>query len=97
MPRSIDYHQRLIESLKDPKEAQAYLNTALEEGDPQLFFTALRNVAQARGRRGKGRGKQSVQDLFRNLSEKENMSIQKIEELLSRLGFRLSVELDDAA
>jgi hypothetical protein len=53
MARSRNYHDDLIKSLKDSKEAVAYLNTALEEsmnGDKEsqeLFLKALRNVAES--------------------------------------------------
>ena len=48
--RSVDYRETLIESLKDPAEAIAYLRAALEEDDmPEVFLLALRNVAEARG------------------------------------------------
>ena len=54
-----DYHEELIEYLKDHDEAIAYLNAAREEsmkGDEesqQLFLVALRNVAEAQGGLGK--------------------------------------------
>lgn len=38
-----------IESLKDPCEASAYLNAAIEEGDRPVFLLALRNVAEVNG------------------------------------------------
>jgi DNA-binding phage protein len=59
MPRSVSYHDYLIQSLKDPKEAEGYLNAALEDGDPRVFLQALRNVAEARGRWGKLRPKRT--------------------------------------
>src|SRR5574341_1009186 len=43
------YQEDLIEALKDPREAAAYLNAAMEEGDRALFLLALRNVAEAQG------------------------------------------------
>ena len=50
MPTSVPYDDYLIESLKDPRRAKAYLNAALEDDDdPHVFQMALRNVAQARG------------------------------------------------
>jgi DNA-binding phage protein len=55
MARSHDYRGDLIEELKDPDEALAYLNGALEEsakGDlesQQLLLHALRNVSEAQG------------------------------------------------
>ncbi len=49
MTKTIDYDKYLIESLKDPEEAVGYLNAALEDGDLEVFLSALRNVVQARG------------------------------------------------
>ena len=45
----VDYHELLIEDLRDPVEAAAYLNASLQEGDEELFLMALRNVAEAQG------------------------------------------------
>ncbi|HXG17968.1 MAG TPA: hypothetical protein VNN62_02685 [Methylomirabilota bacterium] len=50
--RAKSYQATLMESLKDPEEAAAYLNAALEEHTEdaeELFLLALRNVAEARG------------------------------------------------
>lgn len=44
--RSRDYHEILIEDLKEPAEAAAYLEVALEEGSNEEFLLALRNVAE---------------------------------------------------
>jgi DNA-binding phage protein len=35
--------------LRDPGEAEEYLNAALEDEDPELFLVTLRNVAEAQG------------------------------------------------
>jgi DNA-binding phage protein len=43
------YQKDQIEALKDPAEAVAYLNAALEDGDRETFLLALRNVAEANG------------------------------------------------
>ena len=43
------YQKDLIEALKDPREAAAYLNAAIEDGDKEVFLLAMRNVAQAHG------------------------------------------------
>lgn len=42
------YQESLLERLRDPNKAMAYLNAALEEEDEQFFLFALRNVADAR-------------------------------------------------
>ena len=54
MARRTEYQQVLIEALKNPEEAAAYLNAALEEGDRETFLLALRNVAEANGGPGQG-------------------------------------------
>jgi probable addiction module antidote protein len=99
MPRSIAYESYLIQSLKDPKEAEAYLNAALDDGDPKLFLLALRDVAEARGGMGKvARScKLNRESLYRMLSKKGNPSLKSLGALLSSLGFRLVVEKKDAA
>ena len=45
---SRSYQIQLIAALKDPIEAAAYLDAALEEGSVELFLLALQNVAEAR-------------------------------------------------
>ncbi len=47
MKKNKPYQPDPIESLRDTAEAEEYLNAALEEGDPELFLLALRNVAEA--------------------------------------------------
>lgn len=42
------YHEFLLERLRDPAKAIAYLNAAIEEGDDDIFLRALRNVAESR-------------------------------------------------
>src|SRR5437773_5369010 len=49
MPPSKPYHPELIKALRDPREAVEYLNAALEDGDPEVFLLALRDVAEAQG------------------------------------------------
>ncbi|XHX79392.1 MAG: DNA-binding protein [Stenomitos frigidus ULC029] len=49
MPRSVSYQGELLKYLHDPHKAVSYLNAALEDGDPELFVVALRNVAEAQG------------------------------------------------
>lgn len=43
------YTDFLSEQLKDPQLAAEYLNTCLDENDPQLILLALKDVAQAMG------------------------------------------------
>ena len=45
--RSKAYPPELIESLRNSREAEEYLNAALEDEGPELFLLALRNVVEA--------------------------------------------------
>ena len=49
MTQETEYQEDLIEALKNPEEATAYLNAALAEGDRETFRLALGNVAKANG------------------------------------------------
>ena len=50
MPKSRTYKQELTGYLQDSELAIEYLNVALEEGDLELFWNALQNVAKAKGK-----------------------------------------------
>jgi len=41
---SAAYEEILLEDMKDPAEAAAYLEAALEDKDPSVFLLALRQV-----------------------------------------------------
>ena len=96
MATSGDYQESLIEGLHDPKEAAAYLDAALEDGDRAVFLLAIRNVIEAFGgmtqisrRTGLNR-----ENLYRVLSEQGNPELKSLEKLLKALGLRLAVEVD---
>jgi probable addiction module antidote protein len=98
MPRSVPYDDYLIESLKDGRLAEAYLNAALEDDDSRVFLLALRNVAQARGMsKLAAKSKLNRESLYKMLSKGGNPSLQSLGALLNGLGFRLLVESKDAA
>ena len=93
---SRNYQSNLIESLRDPREAAAYLGVALEEGDRAVFLVAIRNVIKAFGgmthiARETGLNREN---LYRALSEQGNPELASLERLLKSLGLRLSVEVD---
>jgi len=93
MSKSKSYHEDLIESLQNPREAEAYLNAALEEEDPELFLLALRNVAEAQGGVAKlaEKTKLNRESLYKMLSERGNPELRSLDALLHALGFRLAV------
>ena len=72
--------------LKTQKDIVAYLNAALEDGEPAVLLEALRNVAVAKGgmaalARAAGVSRES---LYRTLSRQGNPKIDTIMELLQR-------------
>jgi len=93
MKKSKAYHPDLIESLRDPREAEHYLNAALEEDDPELFLLALRNVAEAQGGVAQlaEKTKLNRESLYKMLSERGNPELRSLDALLHALGFRLAV------
>lgn len=42
--RLIDYQEQLLQDLRDPQEATAYLDAARQDEDPRVFVLALKNV-----------------------------------------------------
>ena len=93
--RSKPYRESLLEALKDPVEAAAYLDAALEEGDREGFLLALRQVADARlGGISKLSDETGLnrESLYRTLSDKGNPELSSLDKLLHALGLRLSVD-----
>jgi probable addiction module antidote protein len=92
--KTTTYQEDLIEALKDSREAAAYLNAAMEEGDRELFLLALRNVAEAHGGMTaiSEKAKLNRESLYRMLSKKGNPEIKSILTLLNSMGLRLTVE-----
>ncbi len=94
---SREYQDSLIEALRDPLEAAAYLDAALEAGDRAAFLLALRNVIDAVGgmtqmARDTGLNREN---LYRALSAQGNPELISLEKLMKGLGLRLSVEVDN--
>ncbi len=94
MAKSRSYRNDLLESLKDPVEAAEYLNAALEEGEPEGFLLALRDVVDSYGGMSKLAASTSLnrENLYRMLSRKGNPEFFSLSTVLSAVGFRLAVE-----
>ena len=93
MKRDKAYQPDLIQSLRNPREAEEYLNAALEEDDPELFLLALRNVTEAQGGVAQlaRKTKLNRESLYKMLSERGNPELRSLDTLLHALGFRLAV------
>jgi len=93
--RSADYHEELIERLKDHKYATVYLNAAFEEslkGDEEsqkLFLRALKNVAEAQGNMSKLAKKAQMrrESIYRMLSDEGNPYLHSFSALIHAMGF----------
>ena len=90
--RDISYEAALLQSLKDPVEAAAYLDAVMEQEDPATLLLALRQVAKAHGMAEVAR-RADVGDktLFRALSENGNPTLDTVTKVLHAVGLRLSV------
>src|SRR3970282_841401 len=99
MAKSRSYQSNLLEALKDPNEAAEYLNAALEDGEPEVFLLALRDVVESYGGMGKLAASTSLnrENLYRMLSTKGNPEFFSLSTVLDAVGFRLAVEPKAAA
>ena len=88
-----NYKDDLIERLKAPDYAAAYLEKVLEDGDKAAFLVALKDVVEAGG----GMGILSRQidikrpSLYKVLSRRGNPTLSTLQDILRPLGLRVSV------
>lgn len=96
MSKSKSYHAELIEGLRDPIEAEEYLNAALEEEDPRAVLGGVEKCG--RGPRGvtqlAEKTRLNREHLYKMLSERGNHELKSLEALLRALGFRLAVTVN---
>lgn len=101
LKNTASYHDELIESLKNPKEANLYLRIAMEEyqedGDTEALLVALRNVTEAKGGMSRLAKKTHLnrQNLYHALSKKGNPTLETFGLILRGLGYRLSIQPND--
>jgi len=97
-----NFRDYLSTRLQDPQEAAAYLKMALEEyekdGNAEAFLLALRSVVEAMGGISElaKRTNLNRQNLYRALSGKGNPKWSTLGTILGGLGFRLSIEPNEA-
>lgn len=94
--RTKKYDESLLESLRNPKEAAAYLNIHLEDQEAdsdELFLLALRDVARAHGfgdvAKNADLGRES---LYKALSSGGNPKFSTLRSLLKSIGLKLAIE-----
>ncbi len=93
MKAGVDYYEHLIHDLKDPKEAAAYLNAAIEEGDKKMFLLALRHVLEAQGGMSKASNRTKINrvSLYKMLSKNGNPGFENIFNILQTIGIRFQL------
>ena len=98
LKHTTSYVDELLEDLKDPEEAQAYLEAAFEfyeeNGDTEALLLAMRDVAEAQGGIGRLAKRTSIsrQHLYEILASKHNPGLDNWLSILSGLGFRVRLE-----
>lgn len=90
---SLPYEAWLVDRLKDPAEAAAYLEAAIEQGHQGALMLALRHVAQAQGGIAAvaKRAKLTREATYRMLSKSGNPELRSLSAILGAAGLRLSV------
>lgn len=94
MKRTSAYEAELLTALRDPEEATAYLNAALEDPNQEVFLLALRDVIAARGGIAKLAEKTELNrvSLYRTLSKRGNPELRTIHRMLGELGFSMAIK-----
>lgn len=96
-PRDKSYEDALIEALKDPGEAAAYIDAALELEDQPALLVALRQVAKAHGMTEVARKAElGEKTLFKSLAEDGNPTLATLTKVLHAVGLRLKVTPEHA-
>jgi DNA-binding phage protein len=92
MPTSRSYRSYLIESLKDPQEAAAYLDAVLDDGSFEEVRLALTNVVEAQISMLEDTPLVSHRRaIYETLSQQSQLDFSTLLKILSELGFRISI------
>jgi len=90
----VPYESWLIERLKSPAEAAAYLEAVIEEGDQAAIMLALRQVAMARGGVAEvaRKAKLTREATYKMLSRSGNPELRSLTSVLEATGLRIAVK-----
>lgn len=80
--------------MRNPSEAAAYLEAAIEDGDQAVLMLALRHVAQAQGGVAEvaRRARLTREATYKMLSKVGNPELRSLTALLAATGLRLAVK-----
>ena len=94
------YEDSLIESLKNPVEAAAYLTVHIEDNSKyaeESFFLALQDVAKAYGiKKVSKKAKLGRESLYKTLSGSVNPKLSTLRSLLDSMGLKMTIEPKDS-
>ncbi|NET02838.1 MAG: hypothetical protein F6K61_20265 [Sphaerospermopsis sp. SIO1G1] len=98
MPRSTSYHEKIIQDLKYPLEAAAYIEVVLEESDPKMLKKAINNVIESQGGIDQlsVSTKECYNHLAQKLSEQGEVEIYSLTTLLDALELQLEITVKSA-
>ena len=90
---SLPFEGWLVEQLRNPAEAAAYVEAVIEEGNQAALMLALRQVAMAQGGVAAlaRRAKITREAAYRMLSTSGNPELRSLSAILGAAGLRLSV------
>lgn len=89
-PRSLPYHT--ADYLKSDEDIAAYLELAIEDGEPETLLTALRNVAKVRGMASVARAAGVTREaMYRMLADGGNPELRSLVRIVDALGFRMTL------
>ena len=91
---SLPYESWLIEQLKAPTTAAAYLEAVIEDGNQAAIMLALRQVAQAQGgvARIARKAKLTREATYKMLSKSGNPELRSLSAVLKATGLRIAVK-----
>jgi probable addiction module antidote protein len=92
-PRDVSFDDYMVEAMKDPVKAAAYIEAGIDLQDPAALLVALRHVSKAHGMAEVAR-RAVVGDttLFKALCATGNPTLTTVHKVLAAVGLRLSVE-----
>lgn len=90
-----EFKEYLLDKLKDPERALAYLNAAFDDEDERVFLLALKNVLEAQGGDMSAIAEEaqlSRQSLHKILSKNGNPKLTSLRSVLHALGYDLAIQ-----
>ena len=94
------YEDSLVESLKNPIEAAAYLTVHIEDNSKyaeEIFLLALKDVAKAYGiKEVSKKAKVGRESLYKTLSGSVNPKLSTLRSILDSMGLKMTIEPKDS-